>query len=1313
MPPDTSTSLPRSRPHSMASKSDQPALEETTKQELRPKGRNLVLTVDGTSNKFGDNNTNVIELYSRLEASEEQWNYYNSGVGTITKPGTAWKWITQNFDKTVDLAIAWNFEKVIIAAYRWLSERYQQGDRIYLFGFSRGAYQMRVLAAMIKKVGLIQAGNEEQIPLYVTLGFTPNNLKHAERFKETFSRRDVNIHFLGVWDTVSSVGLVGNKILPLTDEYEHITIFRHALALDERRVKFIPECLMRKKFEDVDGKPVDFDELMVPLHVAGKSIPVKRVKEVWFAGSHSDVGGGSLNNDALNLESAPLLWMVNEAAIAGLHLTQSTVEWKIRDLETRMPTRSLHTFWWALEYFPVHRQSRSDRSKTSHWHLHAGKTRAIYPGQKIHASVAFKNRRYQPKAEFFPTRGALRKDSVDSKAKDSTASTSDSKRTVSKISFSGSPDRAAGGAQPPAPLPASDTPVVQSSDVQTEPSDRTRGWSFVHKISSRFRLSQTPTTKSGPNWDHLVAEGPSGTFRKAKNWTSLLEMDLFDLQDASRIFALLFGESLSSSNTLHVLNRLGFLASLDNGQGADAVWLCQEDQQDGRSNALKRLLGGQDRVFLGTVKLLARLATALTTTADQRIVTNILIEYKWNSAIAKGHTEMTSGGVVDRLVELLNAGTSVSGEAANTIVDIAPIKELRQGLENLHVTDALVRMLSGVNATAAANALVALSRHDTWFQTILKSMGDRRTHILSFNARLQPPKDGGEYETRDAAATIIAGLADRLPQFQSTAKVGQSLGASSSQTVRTVDEQTISLLKNMLDVDGPVSDSAANAFRELSKDAWCRNLILKEAATDLVGMLRKDNSGPALNAVAELIKTQKGVTSKTESLILAIANTLKDSSRGSAAIILTELISEPKAAIVILESKASIHLLESLNKRDPQNPFNTEESKEYGSLMTCLAAIVGTHTRLTLKAKEADNPPPTISLVLTKSGAEVLFKLILEKSLECHAVADVFVALAEHDHAIAGAKSNREVISSVIENGLDEFTTRLRDMLDKIKGGEKGDKAKLLLLASNVASMIMTLSVLRLAGIFMTLLGLYYADILLRRSTDAKLLLETLEELHKLWMDEFKARTDDKKATKTQKVEENTSARVENDEGQKGQGKEKELEKVPKPERGQENEQELFDPDLYGEQADIVAHAIAKALRQSSIQENSPAKPVAVRQNIDKAEDLVGLLVKRLGSQYQRGTWRAIQQLATVGNPPILSRSDDSCRQAVYDNFDLVPTLVWLSRHGSNRQAAFASKCLIDLENLGIGPRHEHSGGKIRKLCRELLVPETLVVERD
>lgn len=90
-------------------------------------------------------------------------------------------------------------------------------------------------------------------------------------------------------DTVLSVGLVGNKNLPLTDKWEHINIFRHALALDERRVKFIPECIMRAPVLGKDGRPVSLSNKKYNVGTVNRKVLIERVKEVWFAGSHSDV----------------------------------------------------------------------------------------------------------------------------------------------------------------------------------------------------------------------------------------------------------------------------------------------------------------------------------------------------------------------------------------------------------------------------------------------------------------------------------------------------------------------------------------------------------------------------------------------------------------------------------------------------------------------------------------------------------------------------------------------------------------------------------------------------------------------------------------------------------------------------------------------------------------------------------------------------------------------------------------------------------------------------------------------------------------
>ncbi|KAJ7664080.1 hypothetical protein B0H17DRAFT_886341, partial [Mycena rosella] len=276
--------------------------------------KKLVVCIDGTSNQFGPQNTNVVELYNQLVKGGEQLTYYDSGIGTAarsswTSPGTAMKqWV----DTNLDLILALNIEKIILRAYQWLSNHFQEdddstADHIYLFGFSRGAYQVRALAGMIETVGLLLPGNDAQIPfayeLYANLrGVKPDAWK--TNFKSTFSRKHARVHFLGAWDTVAAVGL-GHKTLPrVVDPCDHICFVRHALALDERRAAFLYLPI------NVVSPPSTESAIPTPRHPHEVHI-----KEVWFAGTHSEV----LNVD-LDSGNISLTWMRQEAQLAGLRI---------------------------------------------------------------------------------------------------------------------------------------------------------------------------------------------------------------------------------------------------------------------------------------------------------------------------------------------------------------------------------------------------------------------------------------------------------------------------------------------------------------------------------------------------------------------------------------------------------------------------------------------------------------------------------------------------------------------------------------------------------------------------------------------------------------------------------------------------------------------------------------------------------------------------------------------------------------------------------------------------------------------------------
>ncbi|KAG8700204.1 hypothetical protein FRC09_006108 [Ceratobasidium sp. 395] len=211
--------------------------------DTRPAGRKprtLVLCFDGTTNIYDDANTNVIKLFTLLEKNklDEQMVYYQPGVGTYAPPGI-FLGISIAIAKVLDQAIALYLDQHVMGGYEFLMKHYHDGDKICLFGFSRGAYTARALAGMLHKVGLLPPDNIEQIPFAYSM-YNRNDkagFKASALFKKAFSRT-VRIEFLGVWDTVSSVGLLWPRHLPFTASNSIVKRFRHAVSLDEHRAKF-------------------------------------------------------------------------------------------------------------------------------------------------------------------------------------------------------------------------------------------------------------------------------------------------------------------------------------------------------------------------------------------------------------------------------------------------------------------------------------------------------------------------------------------------------------------------------------------------------------------------------------------------------------------------------------------------------------------------------------------------------------------------------------------------------------------------------------------------------------------------------------------------------------------------------------------------------------------------------------------------------------------------------------------------------------------------------------------------------------------
>ncbi|KAG9034323.1 hypothetical protein FRB95_013359 [Tulasnella sp. JGI-2019a] len=342
--------------------------------------RTLVLCFDGTANQFEDDrNTNVVHLFSMLKRNdpERQLVYYQTGIGTYTPPGYAFG-IGQFVVRALDEAVAWYLEEHVLGGYRFLMETYRAGDKICLFGFSRGAYTARALAGMLYRVGLLPMLNVEQVPFAYKI-FSESKKESdilrqdpedprgylSSNFRSTFSR-EVTIEFVGLWDTVASVGFIPRS-LPNTARNPSVLHVRHAVALDENRAKFKSNLWSAPKY-DPDAIKVGVD----PKKVVNRD--KASVEEVWFAGGHGDIGGGWVPYKTPHaLSRIALRWMIREAdAISSIVWEEDVLKkYRIRQPEAKEELDKYieaekadalseyhsafawNNFWWVLELLPI------------------------------------------------------------------------------------------------------------------------------------------------------------------------------------------------------------------------------------------------------------------------------------------------------------------------------------------------------------------------------------------------------------------------------------------------------------------------------------------------------------------------------------------------------------------------------------------------------------------------------------------------------------------------------------------------------------------------------------------------------------------------------------------------------------------------------------------------------------------------------------------------------------------------------------------------------------------------------------------------
>lgn len=282
--------------------------------------RQLVICCDGTNNNLtgGTKDTNVVKTCELLQrrADPQRVLFYDPGVGNPGElPGaTTWDTITRHAERIAGLAFGRGVYENMAECYLFLMKHYRPGDQIFVFGFSRGAFTARSVAGLVNQFGILMPHMESMLPTLLHTYFADRGDSEAQR-KRIASQtttlfandqsRYVEIEFVGVWDTVASVGMwpFGAKFtaIPTIADKRFVHV-RQALALDEQRAQFMPRL-----YVDNNG---DY-----------KTTRGTRatMKQLWFRGSHCDVGGGyAVGQTAVS--DASLAWLVSEAWQCGLEL---------------------------------------------------------------------------------------------------------------------------------------------------------------------------------------------------------------------------------------------------------------------------------------------------------------------------------------------------------------------------------------------------------------------------------------------------------------------------------------------------------------------------------------------------------------------------------------------------------------------------------------------------------------------------------------------------------------------------------------------------------------------------------------------------------------------------------------------------------------------------------------------------------------------------------------------------------------------------------------------------------------------------------
>ncbi len=345
-----------------------PADRAPASMERRPP-RNIVLCLDGTNDEIGKGRpSNPAKVFEMLDLNHPgaQVAYYDPGIGTLPATTARGK-IERRLSRARQLAFGAGLVDKLADAYTWLMDHYQPEDRVYVFGFSRGAYTARALAAMVGRPGLLRSGSNNLVRYavrqYASRGTVTDKddlNAHAEDFADAFCwgtdeqlmsedsphnsdhqarKHSIPIEYLGIWDTVNATGLGGFEQThwPGTKELWNVRRLRHAMSIDEWRPLYKPVPVTMWRNDDT-------------------------FQQAWFAGVHSDVGGTFENHE---LATVALKWVFDDDACSELLMrdghrrTAYSRRCHVEEEFAHGPINHTSPIWW-LAGRPVRRSVPDD-----------------------------------------------------------------------------------------------------------------------------------------------------------------------------------------------------------------------------------------------------------------------------------------------------------------------------------------------------------------------------------------------------------------------------------------------------------------------------------------------------------------------------------------------------------------------------------------------------------------------------------------------------------------------------------------------------------------------------------------------------------------------------------------------------------------------------------------------------------------------------------------------------------------------------------------------------------------------------------------